>query len=286
MGAPSSTCTVRGLTDADLQATDVVLKAAYRGTESRVATIRRFLTLDAESWRVAVDGTTIAGCVGAVDYGRFAYVGMMAVHPDAQGRGIGRALMQDLLRGIARRGVATVLLDATPAGAPLYASLGFEEEDDACLYTAVTHAGATRRPEHLVALDGADVARLVRLDTPIFGADRGRVLGMLLATFPGRAFGMLDASGELEGFVVAQEQRIGPWVAREARVGEALVAAALTLPFSGPPLVIVPGVNRAARATLARHGFQQTRSTRHMRLGPAIARDRHAIWGQMNYSAG
>ena len=56
-----------------------MLKAAYGGRESRAETLRRFLTLDAGGWRVAVDGNTILGCVGALDYGRFAYVGMMAV---------------------------------------------------------------------------------------------------------------------------------------------------------------------------------------------------------------
>ncbi len=166
--------------------------------------------------------------------------------------------------------MATVLLDATPAGAPLYASLGFEEEDDACLYTAANHVDPTARPEGVIPLGPEDVARIVRLDAPIFGADRGRLLGLLLGIFAGRAFGMLDARRELTGFVIAQEQRIGPWVARDAGVGEALLAAALSVPFDGPPIVIVPGVNGVGRAALARHGFVQTRSTRHMRRGPAV----------------
>jgi hypothetical protein len=97
---------------------------------------------------------------------------------------------------------------------------------------------------------------------------------------------VLDDRGELSGFVIAQERRIGPWMARDAASGDTLLAAALSVPFSGAPVVIVPGVNERARATLVRHGFAQTSGTRHMRHGPVVRRDRTAIWGQLNYSAG
>ncbi len=282
----SPNCAVRGLTAADVEAADAVLKAAYGGSESRAATLRRFLTLDAGGWRVAVDGNMIVGCVGAIDYGRVAYVGMMAVRPDAQGRGIGRALMQDVLAWIGGHGTASVLLDATAAGAPLYTSLGFEDEDAACLYTRAEDAGPTARPDSAITLRADDVTRIGRLDAPIFGADRQRLLGLWLAAFPGRAFGVRDQGGGLSGFAIAQEHRIGPWVARDAAVGEALLVAALSLPFSGSPMVIAPGANRAAREVLARYGFAQTGGTRHMRRGPAVPRERAAIWGQVNYAAG
>ena len=277
---------MRGLTPADVEPADVVLKAAYGGREGRAETLRRFLTLDAGGWRVAVDGNTILGCVGALDYGRFAYVGMMAVRPDAQGRGIGRALMQDVLAWIGDRGTASVLLDATAAGAPLYTSLGFADEDDVCLYTRAEAAGPTARPDSAITLGPDDVERIRRLDAPIFGADRQRLLGLWLAAFPGRAFGTRDRSGELSGFAIAQENRIGPWVAREAAVAEVLLVAALSLRFSDAPSVISPGANRAAREVLARYGFAQTGGTRHMRRGPGVSQERASIWGQVNYAAG
>jgi predicted N-acetyltransferase YhbS len=281
-----SPCVVRGLTADDVEAADVVLKAAYGGADSRAATLRRFLALDAGGWRIAMDGAMLVGCVGAVDYGRFAYVGMMAVRPDAQRRGIGRALMQDVLAWIARRGTATVLLDATPAGAPLYASLGFESEDDACFYKRAAGAGPTAPTGRAIALGVDDVERLGRLDTPIFGANRERLLALWLAAYPGRAYGVRGRGDDLAGFVIAQEQRIGPWVAREAAIAESLLTAALSLPFAGAPTVITPGVNTAVREILGRHGFSQTGGTRHMRRGPAVPRERASICGQVAYAAG
>ena|SRR5437764_7177685 len=86
--------------------------------------------------------------------------------------------------------------------------------------------------------------------------------------------------------LVAQEHRIGPWVARDAGVAEALLVAALSLPFSESPSVIAPGANGAAREVLARYGFAQTGGTRHMRRGPGVRRERASIWGQVNYAAG
>jgi len=278
-------CVVRGLTAADVDTADEVLKAAYGGAESRAATLRRFLALDAGGWRVALDGDALVGCVGAVDYGRFAYVGMMAVRPEAQGRGIGRALMHDVMDWIDRRHTATVLLDATPAGAPLYASLGFAGEDDACFYTRAKDAEPSRRRDGVIVLRADDAKRVARLDAPIFGADRARLLGLWLAAYPGRAFGVLD-DDELSGYAIAQEQRIGPWVARDGAVAEVLLAATLSLPFAGDPTVITPGANHAVREMLGRYGFTHTGGTRHMRRGPAVPRDRTAICGQVNYAAG
>lgn len=134
-------------------------------------------------------------------------------------------------------------------------------------------------------LRGDDAKRLARLDAPIFGADRAKLLGLWLAAYPGRAFGVLDGD-ELSGYAIAQEQRIGPWVARDGAVAEVLLAATLSLPFTGGPNVITPGANRAVREMLGRYGFTHTGGTRHMRRGPAVPRERTSICGQVNYAGG
>jgi hypothetical protein len=59
----------------------------------KVATAKKFsaTALQPDGWFVAeLDGQWLM--VGTVDYGEFAYIGLMAVHQRCSARGIGRAL--------------------------------------------------------------------------------------------------------------------------------------------------------------------------------------------------
>lgn len=281
-----ATLTIRPIADADVAAADAIAGLAFGVVESRADDLRRYLDLEPEGWWIALDGDVPVGLVGALDYGPFAYVGNMAVHPSAQGRGIGRALMTALLEWLDRRGTPAVLLDATPAGAPLYLTLGFTDVDRACWYVRGAGAPPTARPAGVVALTAADAPALARLDAPIFGADRGALLRRWLEDYPGRAFGVVDRRGDLAGFAIAQRRRIGPWVARDPEAAERLLRAALSLAFTGPPIVVGPGANADAARALVAHGFAEVSQTRHMRRGPLPARDRARIWGQTSYAVG
>jgi ribosomal-protein-alanine N-acetyltransferase len=80
-------------------------------------------------YRVVLDGDEIVGYGGlAVDTGE-AWVQNLAVRRDAQRRGVGRALLTDLLAEAARRGARRTLLEVAVDNAPaqkLYAQFGFE----------------------------------------------------------------------------------------------------------------------------------------------------------------
>ncbi|HYH27543.1 MAG TPA: GNAT family N-acetyltransferase [Actinomycetota bacterium] len=61
------------------------------------------------------------------------HVRMLAVHPDFQGRGIGRALMDAVVEEARRRGRSRITLDTTEAmkeAVGLYESMGFERGED------------------------------------------------------------------------------------------------------------------------------------------------------------
>lgn len=53
-------------------------------------------------------------------------ISLMATPPEHQGKGVGRALLSQVIVDYRRRGVERFHLGATDAGRPLYASLGFE----------------------------------------------------------------------------------------------------------------------------------------------------------------
>jgi predicted N-acetyltransferase YhbS len=285
MHAPGTS--IRLLTEADLEAADDILKAAFGSSESAQVDLRRYLTLQHDGWPCATVAGIDAGLVGAIDYGRFAYIGMMAVHPALQSRGLGRALMERLLAWLEARGVPLVLLDATDTGRPLYATLGFLEHDQACLY----EQQEPRRPAPQVAqsrpLRPQDLPAVVAFDAPIFGAERGAVIRAYLADFPARGFVVHDEAGQLSGYLCAQSRRIGPWDARRAEDAEALLQAALSLSYAGPPRVVAPQRNAAAANLLTRYGFHLVRATQHMRWGGAgLPGQRERLYGQVSFAIG
>lgn len=64
--------------------------------------------------------------VSVTPTGDTAGISLMATAPEHQGKGMGRALLTQVIDDYRRRGVARFHLGATDAGRPLYASLGFE----------------------------------------------------------------------------------------------------------------------------------------------------------------
>src|SRR5712691_7416587 len=120
---------VHPFTETELEATDEVVMAAYNVQHSRKKALRRYLALQPDGSFLAKHNSTVIGFGAAIDYGPFAYIGLMSVHPSVQKQGIGRLLLERLLDWLDERGCATLLLDATPLGAALYERYGFIEDD-------------------------------------------------------------------------------------------------------------------------------------------------------------
>ncbi len=87
----------------------------------------------------SIDGE-IAGC-GAICYhdempspdnpgGRCGYVMNVYTRPAARGRGVGAAVMHDLMEDAHERRVEKVYLETTPAGRVLYEAVGFSDMPD------------------------------------------------------------------------------------------------------------------------------------------------------------
>ena len=75
------------------------------------------------------------GLGGVTSYGPFAWLGLMAVDPARQRRGIGQTLVEALVARAQELGSAVVLLDASDAGAPVYERVGFVDDDRVRVYT-------------------------------------------------------------------------------------------------------------------------------------------------------
>jgi predicted N-acetyltransferase YhbS len=284
------TLSIQPLTDDLLDEADHILMAAFR-SPSRRAELAFYLSLQPNGWLVATLDGALAGLGGVTCYGPFAYLGLMAVDPSLQQRGIGQALVEALVMRAQELGNEVVLLDASDAGAPLYARLGFIEDDRVRVYTREaqeTSLNSNSIATPLVApLTQDDLVALAAFDARHFGARREAMLAGSLRLYPGRVFGARDELGEITGYFVAQEQRIGPWVAATPAVAEALLAHALTLSYSANPAVLVPALNRDAIELLERTGFTSSRELRHMRHGGKSALERRKrVYGLASFAIG
>jgi GNAT superfamily N-acetyltransferase len=278
---------IRNLVHGDFDAADEILQSAFGGRGGFRTELDWYLRLQPDGWLIATLDGRRAGIVGAVDYGPFAYIGLLGVHADARGHGVGRALMEHLLRWLDARGCPIGLLDATAAGAPLYRSLGFIEEGESRLFVQPAPRPVAPGSDSVAPMRDADLLALNAFDEPIFGAQRPGVLDELFEAFPERAFITHDGAGRIGGYLLARPQRIGPWAAETPEAAGALLGAALALPFEAPPRVIVPPSNLHAPWLLADTGFEVERTTLHMRRGGVTLPGRRAmLYAQASFAIG
>lgn len=284
------TLSIRTLTNDDLDQADEIVVAAYNASRSRKAALHSYLRLQPDGWILVLWDNIPAGLGGLVDYGNFAYLGMMSVHPSMQRKGVGKTLMQHLLAWSDAQGCPTVLLDATNAGAQLYRQFGFVEVGQTSSWLgsqAFTSAPLYSGQQITIAsITSSDLAALARFDAAYFGADRTRVLADLLHEHQQRAFLARDLHGEITGYIYAQNTTIGPWVASSAPVAEQLLMCVQALPFVDGATVNVAQANSEALHILEHHGFRCARVLSHMQRGIAARRDLTHIYGQTSFALG
>ena len=155
-----SSITVRRMRETDVDAADRLLQAAFERPASFQAHIRLSLALEPDGVLVAQEDGRLVGTVGAVDYGRLAYIGLMAVDPSRQGHGIGRMLMGHLLHWLDERSCPMALLDATDQGARLYEKLGFVDDATAVVFERASGEERTLLDKQAVAPDEKEGALL------------------------------------------------------------------------------------------------------------------------------
>lgn len=284
---PAALPAIRRLTDADLKMADAILQAAFGGPAGRLSDLQLYRRLQPDGWFLAEHQAQPVGVVGGTVYPAYAYVGFMGIHPAAQRHGIGRALMEHVLAWLDGQRVPLVRLDASPAGQPLYEKLGFVPYDETLVFYAPRGGAVGPCPPRVQRLSATDLETLIGEDTLVFGTDRGRVLRALWQAAPERAFWLRDAAGRVQGYVFAQPARIGPWVMCQAEGAEALLQAALSVPYADGASLAVPAKSVAAQTLLRRYGFERTRANRHMARGAGpLPGQREKVYGQTSLAVG
>lgn len=279
---------IHPLLEGELEVTDAVVMAAYDVPYSRKEALRRYLALQPDGAFVVKDNGYIIGFGAAIDYGPFAYIGLMSVHPTMQKRGIGQLLLEHLLAWLDDRGCATILLDASAAGAPLYDRYGFQEDDQTVV---LQQTQQVHLPHQLIegvsCPTDTDFRSIVKFDTVCFGAERQMVLASYRADDPQCVLLTRNGARQVTGYAIAQSRVIGPWIASTVKDAEQLLISSLTFQFESHPSVFTSARNVDALQLLADYGFIRQRSLSHMWKGKRIQRKRETvIYGQTSLGLG
>ena len=193
--------------------------SAGEGWNQTAADWRRMIGLEPAGCFAAREGDRLVGTVTTTTYGdALAGIGMMVVHPDFRRQGIGAALMRLALNHLRERGIATVKLDATPAGRPLYESLGFVGEVEMERWQGVVVAGCGADP---MCPDRESLRDPFELDRAAYGVDRSRLLERLVAEGVGEPLVAGSERGDASGYALARPGRaatyIGPVIGDDSR---------------------------------------------------------------------
>ena len=205
---------LRTLEPADIpRAARIAEAAGWNQTETDW---RNLLRLAPETcFGLECDGT-LAATTTAVCYERkLAWLGMVLTDPEYRRCGFARRLMEHAMEALAQRQVAWIKLDATEMGAPLYRSLGFQDE---CAVERWGRRGgdAEPAPDLNCAPTFLDLAAL---DLRAFGADRAPLLSILApqgaAALAGQGYAMARPGAKAAYF--------GPCVSRSTEAAAELL---------------------------------------------------------------
>jgi hypothetical protein len=235
---------------------------------------------------VILDGGEIVSVGGALAYGPFCWLGLVATDPARQRQGLATKISPHLVAWA--RGCTTIALDASPAGRHVYERLGFQavgETLELSLPPAVhreNSSGTIRR-----ASEG--IGQLLALDRRTFGGDRSGLLHAVWRQDDARCY-IASSGDEVAGYLFARQRLLGPGCALNDVVARDLVNAALAdqAPTSGTDgqRLLLPIESRYLDL-LCGLGLRIERRLAHMRLGdPDLPGAREQLLAQTSYAAG
>lgn len=212
----------------------------------------------------------LIGTVTTISYEKeLAWIGMMLVDPHYRRRRIGTTLMERALNYLQGVGIASIKLDATPAGRPLYESLGFKVEGRIERWEGVA-------PE-LSMNDGLEIGAELRpkideLDHQAFGVDRRALLDRLVKDCPVKPLMVTTPEGLPEGYALARPGTsafyIGPVVAKGKEAALLLLDGMLSQ-LAGKKIYLDFNTAFAIKPIeeLTRRGFVKQRDLQRMGFG-------------------
>jgi hypothetical protein len=193
---------------------------------------------------------------------------MVLVDTDYRHRGVATQLMQATLDNLRARGVKTIKLDATSAGRPVYAALGFVAE------TRIERWAGTARPAgEMQSQVWTQEARpkVLALDQRAFGAERSPLLDSLIAESLVPPLTISGPDSELQGYALAREGTVscyvGPIVATDQSAAASLLDGMLAQLDGRDVLTDLNTTFEAGAQIVGARGFVKQRDFTRMGFG-------------------
>jgi predicted N-acetyltransferase YhbS len=240
---------------------------------------RRVLKHDPQGCFVACLDNRVVGTTTSTVYGTdLAWIGMVLVDPDYRRRGIATQLTEATIRSLRSRGAKTIKLDATPAGRPVYAALGFTEE------TPIERWMGTARPAGKTAFQiwRPEVRqKVMSLDLQAFGAERAALLDSLVFDSSVMPLTISASDGELRGYALARRGTlacyIGPVVATDQHTAACLIDGMFEQLNGRDVFIDLNTTFEDGAQIIGARGFVKQRDFMRMRFGPQDSPETSAL---------
>ncbi|PYT73265.1 MAG: hypothetical protein DMG39_07115 [Acidobacteria bacterium] len=248
------------------------------GWNQTAADWHRFLCNSPRGCFVMENHGKVAGTATTICYeNRFAWIGMVLVDPEYRNQGIGTQLLKKTIEYLDDARVATMKLDATPLGKPLYTNLGFVDECEIERWILKRSAGT--RPALCAPLGEIPMEQIFRFDEELFGADRSFLLRSLFAEAPEFAIAVCEGGLPL-GYAFGRcglfADHLGPWMARSRAAAEKVLQEFLSRSSRETLIVDCMKSNSMGVELLSAYGFAPSRLLTRMVRGSNVYRGRPA----------
>ena len=273
---PDAPTTLRLLTEKDVPAAmELSTQAGWNQTPEDWRTL---IQLDSKGcFGVEVEGRLVATTT-LLCYGRLlAWVGMVLTRIEWRGRGFARNLLATALARADQLGIATVKLDATEQGQPVYEKMGFRGEQPVERWF---REGSSQTAEQATSEKSLNHASL-GLDSEAFGAERSRLLHEL-----GKRSAISSRTG---GYLFSRPGRvsdyIGPCVAKNREAAQRLIEARINN-SSASWFWDVISQNRDAISLAQELGFKPQRHLLRMVRGKELPGNDSLVYGIAGFELG
>lgn len=244
-------------------AADCLALSVEAGWNQSVADWRMMLQAGYAPGLRAADGCPVASALALPMDGGIGWISMVLVTKTLRRQGIAQRLVGDCIAWLEKRGLCPVL-DATPAGQPLYSKMGFAR---LCDLTRLSGQGGGAAPgdTDIRTATLEDTDWILALDETVLGAARGPIIRDMLARPQGVASVWKNA-----GFVLSRTgqtaTQVGPLVAPDADTALTLLKSALAQ-IEGPVLIDAMDAQPAIADWLKQRGFTEERPFQRMGRG-------------------